>query len=535
MAACIKLVSDISGADIKLFGSEPVLLAEMKNAGLPVQNFFVISSAAQAQFNRQKNFSDDFKEELESAYSLFGFDAHGQKAADALLTRNDLFVSVWPVKQPAAKKLNVRGFTNLMQAVRDILGKYKSAVVVQQQINPEKSGIAIIKGGELKVVAALGFYVRGIDKNCMVVQDEFGNLIKKNVPDSLNAKPIVSDAEHELIGRLAKKSAIIAGRPVSVEWCAAGNTFYVNNVSVSEPEIDCAEGFAFLENGPKPASSLIDGLMELFDGLSLRGKPKEPKASEDASYLDTFFNKIVAPITNMVSRGAARSDVATEFDEICATSLQALVTNAKAPSAENAILDLSELGKTESPSEYENIIFEKGSSIKNPWIKISSPLDKESAEIFSAEVRALKRLADNDSELGILLSGITTINGLKKAKEILRQAGLSARVGMEFDNMNSVMIADVLCKLSDFATASVKKLQQHISGRPLLRALQDIQRSAKVAGIPFSLVMHSPDKSLTDFLVKERFESIAVPDKISDLIKSHVLAAEKKLLLSKNF
>ncbi|MBI4095771.1 MAG: hypothetical protein HY438_02830 [DPANN group archaeon] len=551
MAASVKWTQDISDTDKKLFGRESVLLSKLKRAGLPVQKAFVVSSAAQADFGQRKGFSDEIKEEIEGAYALLGFESAGKKSVDDLLSKSpDVAATVWPASAPQARKLNISGFTNIMQAVREIWAKHKSPIIIQRQINPEKSGSARTEGGKLKIDAAWGFYAPSPDKNSMVVADEFGRLIRKNIPDSLKSRELISSAEHELISKLASKSESVAGQPISINWSLSNKAVYLDSVSTSAETYDYAAGFSFLENG-LAKQNLIDNLLNVFDGLNI-GKPKAPKGAENTSYLEIFFNtlaeqvplrtaersspvEIVAPIADRLQvkseKRASNSELVSIYDEVCATNLQALVVNTKAACVENAILDLSELSSTENLSEYENLIFEKASSIKNPWVRISSPLDKESAEIFSAEVKALKRLSENDPDFGILVSGMTTINGFKRAKEILRQAGLQARIGLEFDNMNSIMISDVLCRLSDFATANVKKLQQQISGRPLLRALQDIHRGARVAGIPFSPVLHSPDKSLTEFLIRDGFETIAAPEKISDTIKLHVLETEKKLLL----
>ncbi|MBI2040847.1 MAG: hypothetical protein HYT16_01970 [DPANN group archaeon] len=535
MATSIKWIQDISDADEKLFGRETALLSRLKRTGLPVQKSFVLSAAARADFSRNKNFSEELKEEIEAAYSLLGFEPAGKKSVDDILSKSpDVAATVWPASAPLARKLSITGFTNVLQAIREIWAKHKSPIIIQRQISPEKSGSARIEDGKLKIDAAWGFYAPSPDKNSMVVADEFGRIIRKNIPDSLKSREIISDAEHGIIDKLARKSESVTGQPVSFNWSLAGKSVYLDSISTSAETYDYAAGFSFLENG-SAKQSLIDNLLNVFDGLNI-GKPKAPKGAENTSYLEIFFNKIVAPITGRLQTGdqeqKTKNEIISIYDEVCATNLQALVVNTKAACVENAILDLSELSNTENLSEYENLIFEKASGIKEPWVKISSPLDKESAEIFSAELRAIRRLTENNVNFGILVSGISTINGMKKTKEIL-QNGLQARIGLEFDSMNSVMIADILCRLSDFATANVKKLRQQISGRPLLRALKDIHRSARVAGIPFSLVLYSPDKSLTEFLIREGFETIAAPEKIHDTIKLHILEAEKKLLLAR--
>ncbi len=538
MATHIKFVSDISHADENMFGRESVLLSDFKRAGLPVSNAFVVSSAARLEFNKRKNFSEELKEEIEAAYSVLGFEPASTKSvADILSKSPDILVSVRPASAPYARKPNIAGLTNILQAIREIWPKHKSQVIVQRQITPEKSGTAKIDGGKLKIDAAWGFYTGRVDGNSMVAADEFGRLIRKNIPDKLKASQLISDAEHELIGRLASKSESVAGQPVSITWCSAGNAVYLEGASTGAEIRDYSAGFSFLENGPAK-QGLIDNLLNVFDGLNLN-KPKAAQKQDGTSYLEIFFNKIVAPLASKFQAGGEdrkpkTEDIASIYSEVCATNIQPIITSTKSAGAENAILDLSELSRNENLSEYEHLIFEKASSMKSPWIKISNPLDRELSEIFSAEIRALKRLSEKDSDFGLLVSGMATINGFKRAKEILQQNSLQAsRVGIEFDGMNAVMISDVLCRLSDFATANTEKLGRHLSGRPLLRALQDIHRSAKVAGIPFSLILHSPDKSLTEFLIRDGFETIAVPEKISDLVKVHILAAEKKILLDK--
>ncbi|MEK6807452.1 MAG: PEP/pyruvate-binding domain-containing protein, partial [Nanoarchaeota archaeon] len=214
--------------------------------------------------------SEDMKEEIEAAYAMFDTvpEIHKNKIAERLLLagRDPPFVAVrssataedLPQASFAGQQatfLNIKGKTKLIQAVKDCWAslytgraiyyrqknnfpheKVALCVVVQKQVNSEKSGImfsinpatnnekeivieAIYGLGEAVVSGSVSPNTYIIDKDFekimdidtpkqdfLITRDEYGNNIQRRLNDKQNTTQVLNEKEISVLVKLAKKS-----------------------------------------------------------------------------------------------------------------------------------------------------------------------------------------------------------------------------------------------------------------------------------------------------------------------------------------
>ncbi len=234
---------------------------------------------------------EDLKEEIEAAYSMFDTvpELHKNKIAERLLLagRDPPFVAVrssataedLPQASFAGQQatfLNVKGKTNLLQSVKDCWAslytgraiyyrqknnfpheKVALCVVVQKQVNSEKSGImfsinpatnneneivieAIYGLGEAVVSGSVSPNTYIIDKETekitekdepeqafLLTRDAYGNNIRKNLTDRQKKTQVLSEKEIDVLVRLAKKSESHYKFPQDLEWAIEGGRIYL--------------------------------------------------------------------------------------------------------------------------------------------------------------------------------------------------------------------------------------------------------------------------------------------------------------------
>ncbi len=326
MANYIKWFKDISKEDVAIAGGKGANLGEMWNNGFPVPNGFVIVAQAYRDFLNENKLdkkiyakleninyedtahlekvakeiqgmisagkvSEDLKEEIEAAYSMFDTvpGLHKNKLAERLLLagRDPPFVAVrssataedLPQASFAGQQatfLNVKGKTNLTKAVRDCWAslytgraiyyrqkngfpheKVALCVVVQRQVNSEKSGImfsinpatnnekqivieAIYGLGEAVVSGSVSPNTYIVDKDFekvletdrpkqdfLLTRDESGNMLKKNLTDKQNETQVLNEKEISILVRLGKKSEAHYKFPQDMEWAIEGGRIYI--------------------------------------------------------------------------------------------------------------------------------------------------------------------------------------------------------------------------------------------------------------------------------------------------------------------
>ncbi len=234
---------------------------------------------------------EDLKEEIEAAYSMFDTvpELHKSKIAERLLLagRDPPFVAVrssataedLPQASFAGQQatfLNVKGKTKLIQAVKDCWAslytgraiyyrqknnfpheKVALCVVVQKQVNSEKSGImfsinpatndeseivveAIYGLGEAVVSGSVSPNTYIIDKETekikekdepeqafLLTRDAYGNNVKKNLTDWQKKTQVLNEKEIGVLVRLAKKSESHYKWPQDMEWAIEGGRIYM--------------------------------------------------------------------------------------------------------------------------------------------------------------------------------------------------------------------------------------------------------------------------------------------------------------------
>ncbi len=234
---------------------------------------------------------EDLKEEIEAAYSMFDTvpELHKNKIAERLLLagRDPPFVAVrssataedLPQASFAGQQatfLNVKGKPSLLQAVKDCWAslytgraiyyrqknnfpheKVALCVVVQKQVNSEKSGImfsinpatnneneivieAIYGLGEAVVSGSVSPNTYIVDKETekikeddkpeqafLLTRDEYGRNVKKNLTDRQRKTQVLNEKEISVLVKLAKKSESHYKWPQDMEWAIEGGRIYL--------------------------------------------------------------------------------------------------------------------------------------------------------------------------------------------------------------------------------------------------------------------------------------------------------------------
>ncbi|HIH14178.1 MAG TPA: phosphoenolpyruvate synthase [Nanoarchaeota archaeon] len=326
MATYTSWFKQIHKDDVDIAGGKGANLGEMWNNGFPVPNGFILLAQAYRDFLKENNLdkkiyskleginyedtahlektakeiqgwissakiSEDMKEEIEAAYSMFDTvpEIHKNKIAERLLLagRDPPFVAVrssataedLPQASFAGQQasfLNIKGKAKLIQAVKDCWAslytgraiyyrqknnfpheKVALCVVVQKQVNSEKSGImfsinpatnnekeivieAIYGLGEAVVSGSVSPNTYIIDKDFekiidtdtpkqdfLITRDAYGNNIQKKLNDKQNSTQVLNEKEISVLVKLAKKSENHYKFPQDMEWAIEGGRVYM--------------------------------------------------------------------------------------------------------------------------------------------------------------------------------------------------------------------------------------------------------------------------------------------------------------------
>lgn len=264
----IEPFSAISKKKASIYGGKVASLGEMFQAGIPVPNGFGISIEAHRDLGG-KSFSDEFKQELKTAFRSLGFDrvavrssAVAEDAADASwagqletylnVDANGLEDAVRKCWK-SVEASHVKAYASDKELGEDSL---LVGVVVQGMVDSEASGVMFTvnpvtgKKDELMIEAAYGLgetVVQGIvtpdnllvdTKNLAV--SHFGIQVKEKmmvyrngenvilpVPDEIADRAVLRE-EHVLeLAKLGLKISDHYGAPQDIEWARAKGKFFI--------------------------------------------------------------------------------------------------------------------------------------------------------------------------------------------------------------------------------------------------------------------------------------------------------------------
>ena len=167
-------------------------------------------------------------------------------------------------------------------------------------------------------------------------------------------------------------------------------------------------------------------------------------------------------------------------------------------------------------------------------------------EILKAELKALKRVSDNQKEIGLLLPQIISVEEIQKVKQALKEINfLDAKIGVMIETPAAVQIISDICKEGiDFISFGTNDLTQYIlavdrgnekvqylydeMNPAILRQLSYVIRTCKRNNVETSICGQAGSKKeMVKFLVGENIDSISVNADIANEITQYISELEK--------
>lgn len=169
-------------------------------------------------------------------------------------------------------------------------------------------------------------------------------------------------------------------------------------------------------------------------------------------------------------------------------------------------------------------------------------------EILKAELRALKRVAEEGKKIGILLPQVILVDEVKKVKEFIDEIEFyTAKLGVMIETPAAVQIVKELCEEKiDFISFGTNDLTQYMLAvdrgneevqslynemhPSILYQLEYVIRVCKRNSIETSICGQAGSKKeMVEFLVKHRIDSISTNADVSAEIANFVAELEKNL------
>lgn len=169
-------------------------------------------------------------------------------------------------------------------------------------------------------------------------------------------------------------------------------------------------------------------------------------------------------------------------------------------------------------------------------------------ELLKAELRALKRIAEEGKKVGILLPQVILVEEVRKVKELLDEIGFyGAKLGVMVETPAAVQIIKDLCEEKiDFISFGTNDLTQfmlaidrgneavqHLYNEmhpAILYQLEYVIRVCKRHNVETSICGQSGSrKDMVEFLVKHGIDSISVNADVAAEIATFVAELEKNL------
>jgi len=170
----------------------------------------------------------------------------------------------------------------------------------------------------------------------------------------------------------------------------------------------------------------------------------------------------------------------------------------------------------------------------------------ENPEVLKAELKALKRVSDNNIEIGLLLPQVISIEEIQKVKQALKEVNFSdAKIGVMVETPAAVQIISNICKEGiDFISFGTNDLTQYIlavdrgnekvqhlyneMNPAILRQLSYVIRTCKRNNVETSICGQAGSKKeMVKFLVDEGIDSISVNADIANEIAQYIAELEK--------
>jgi len=230
--------------------------------------------------------------------------------------------------------------------------------------------------------------------------------------------------------------------------------------------------------------------------------------------------------------------------------------------------------------EYEDIVFKGVSEIAKHfdemWVRTSdirsdefqhlrgAPQEKEAnpmlglhgiryglkhLEILKAEIKALKKVSENNKKIGILIPQVISVDELKKVKELTREINFKdAKIGVMIETPAAVQLIREFCEEGiDFISFGTNDLTQFILAvdrgneqvqhlydemhPAILHQLEYVIRVCKRKNVETSICGQAGSKKeLVKFLVERGIDSISVNADMAKEISDYVAEIESKLL-----
>ena len=169
-------------------------------------------------------------------------------------------------------------------------------------------------------------------------------------------------------------------------------------------------------------------------------------------------------------------------------------------------------------------------------------------EIIKAELRAMKRVAEEGKNIGILTPQIISVEEVKKLKGFLKEIGfLKASVGIMIETPASVQIIKELCEEGiDFISFGTNDLTQYTLAidrgneqvqnlynelhPAILHQIESVLKICKEHGVETSICGQAGSKKeMVKFLVEKGIDSISVNADVAADIANYVAELESKL------
>ena len=543
MATYVKWLKGVGSSDEQAVGKKAAALGELYNAGFPVPNGFVILQSA---FQDNK-LADEAKEEIEAAYSMLdaNHELHGIKLARLIGVGRELpFVSA---RGSGRAIQNIKGNNNLLHAIKELQEKHPSPVIVQKQINSEKSGTTSARGNEITVSAIYGLDgIMPVDKSTsyivnkqtgkfstlrfmqdfFVMRDEFDRVIKRNLNDAQKNSQTLNEPELDVLARLAQKVESHCKAPQKISWAIErGKVFLLQ----AEPSGKNEQAKPQLETGVSYdlGDDSLAGLSFVLKGETpQKTNPEESNQSREKISTRT---KIFANASTIAEAEAAAK---------CADGIGLLKVhkvNAKRKTNVHSYVRGNKI------NEYEGAIYDGLREVlshaegRPTTIRVSNM-----QELLSPEFSAIRKLyEDGFTNLNIALPLVVSVDEVKKAKEMLRETwfgdkaavALPISLGVCVETPAAALIIEHLCREGiDFAhidtdnlaktilIASRKNLKPDAQHPAVLRAIEHVIKACKSHKVIVSAGIS--DSTALERLVSLGIDSVSVsPNLISDTRK----------------
>ncbi|MDP6641801.1 MAG: PEP/pyruvate-binding domain-containing protein [Candidatus Nanoarchaeia archaeon] len=456
--------------------------------------------------------------------------------------------------------LDIKGNTNLLEAIKRCwsshynkeLVHYRAknniphdslvAIIIQKQIQPDKSGIILINN-DITIKSNYGISetilsnlvqpdIHVVDKNNFLVKETsigskefmiyFDENIKKNSKRNLSFKSgeqTLNDLEINKLVDLSIKIKDSYG-PKQIEFAIKSGSAYILNLKpIQEELIQKTE----IEN---PNLETITKI-----GVDLEETNDSDKATIDA---DSVFLKLENIIKKrQVNPMSLVQENDYNYINFLITEIEKVTRSFR---NKNILIRTSDIINED----------EKNSLIG--WRGIRRALDE--SVILRAEFNAIKKLNDLGYEkINIVLPFITTINELRQVKDLMKEVGISNDIGIMLDTPSNCEIIDNFCKEGiKFVVFGTDNLTQLMLGvdkfndrtaklfnekhPSLLRTIQKVISVCRQFNIETNLIGRiSSDPEMIDFLVSVGLNSIIVNLEELGRVKGIISRTEKRLVV----